>query len=491
MTFLMSVLLAIQLALPNVDVDNGIENWARKSGGNPAIMIPKGREIFEEGQLENDCQKILIGYGILLEAHNKSHGEASDSLPVLDTIQCPIQGVRIHRAEAIRHYDRGEFKEARHWFLCAFSAAETAKDLASLKQSIGMTYYMSYELDSAMFWLVESTKHGLDVLSSVSLSNLANVSYTQGKFEQCLKWGSLAEERLIEEFKEGIDAKEFQKRMDLVLINQVLAAMELRDFDSAQRTYGRMNLEDAFPGMAQEFFHAALQLSWVLDDPYPIDIHRKMYSEHLMKDSAAAVARFGPALCLLDPWHARWAQDQPSEANVWFALRKLPTEQLPNLTLISANADNADNNETQSMIILVLLNMAAFAGLGIWIWRRHRTKSQLRNVTDPKIMLQIVREALYQPNPGDNAIGWQAVLALSQTIPTKRRKSFPSNLTSREVEILYAAATQERPKTTAQRLGLSSKSIYMIRTDVRRKLKLAEGEKIEDWLTQMKEINHE
>lgn len=492
MTSLLISLLAFQLATSNVDVDKVIQKWSEQSGSNPAMMIPKGREIWEEGQSENDCNKILIGYGILLEAHNKAHGAAIEEVPVLDTIECPIQGVRILRAEALRHYDLGEYKEARDWFLRAFQAAETSTELASLKQSIGMTYYMSYELDSAMFWLVESTKHGLDVLSSVSLSNLSNVSYIQGKFEECLKWGALAEERLIEEFQEGIDAKEFQMRMDLVLINQVLAAMELGNFTSAQRTYGRMSLEDAFPGMAQEYYHAALQLSWVLNDPYPVQIHREMYSNHLMRDSAGSVARFGPTLCLIEPWHTRWAEEQhDDDADVWSTLRTMPAEMLPNLELMSANSSGTEKNETPSLVILMMLNLVAFGGLGIWVWRHHRARAQLKNRTDAKMMLRIAREALYQTNPETKALGWQAVLALSQSIPTTRKKSFPTDLTPREVDILHAAATQERPKTTAQRLGLSSKSIYMLRTEVRRKLNLVDGEKIEDWLEKMKKINHD
>ena len=489
MTFLKTLLLFTRLVVPNPELDKDIEEVATISGGNPVIMAEKGQAIFETGRLEGDCQKILVGYGILLEAYNKSYGQGMDTLPRIDTSQCPIHSVRIHRAEAVRRFDLRQYEEARQWFLRALQASSEPKDLASLKQSIGMTYYMAYELDSAMHWLLESTQYGLDLLTSISLSNLSNVSYIQGEFEESLKWSTLAEDRLIEEFQDGIDAKEFQKRMDLVLINQVLAALELGNILEAQRTYGRMSLDDAFPGLAQEYFHTALKLSWALNDPYPIEIHGEMYGEHLMMDSAAAVERFGPTLCLIEPWRSRWAQGQPDDTNAWSTLRTLPTEQLPDLIWTHGSASDSEQ-EADSTWILVLLNLAAVGGLGIW-WRQKRRKKSLQMSADPNKLLQLAREAIYQPNEKNRELGKQAVLALCQTIPAKRKKAFPSNLTAREVEILYAAAIQERPKSTANRLGLSSKSVYMLRTDVRRKLNLPDGEKIEDWLTKMQELNHE
>lgn len=488
--FLVFILqLFCQVSTPSRIVDSGIDQWKETSGGNPEIMARKGQELFHAGEVEGDCEKHLIGYGLLLEAHNKSP-EAEITVPVLDTTTCPVDGLRIPRAEAIRLFDQAMYAEARPWFKIALERAEEPKLLASLKQSIGMTYYMAYELDSAMVWFVESTAYGVELLTSVSLSNLANVSYIQGNFEESLKWGKLAEERLLKEFQTGIDAKEFQMRLDLVLINQVLSAMEIGDLPKAQANYGRMTLQDAFPGLAQEYFHAALQLAWALNDPYPIEIHEDMYAEHLIRDSVAMVQRFGAALCLIEPWRTQWALEEPEGANVWQALRALPLEQLPDVTLHPRQAANASGIQTdKSLVALWMLTLLSYGGLAWWWWRfRRRTDNgDLSDNSDPTLLLRLAREAVFQPSEENREAGKQAVLALSQSIPQYRLTSFPSNLSAREIDILYAAAIQERPKTTAQRLGLSSKSIYMIRTDVSKKLGLTTGQKIEDWLSEVKE----
>jgi DNA-binding NarL/FixJ family response regulator len=56
------------------------------------------------------------------------------------------------------------------------------------------------------------------------------------------------------------------------------------------------------------------------------------------------------------------------------------------------------------------------------------------------------------------------------------------SLPARETEVLIGIKDGERAKETAQRLDLSVKSIYMMRSELKRKLQLSDNDSIEAWV---------
>jgi len=468
-------------------MDEQVSFWLNRFIDAPDELFETGQELIRQGQQNGNCNEQIIGYTLTLEAFNTSRD--SIHFTQIDTINCPLIGQRACRAKAFRHYGDGEYTESRRWYEKAHTYATNKKDLASLRQSIGITYYMQYDLENALLWLTKSAEFGIEFLTSISLSNMSNVCYVQGKYHDCLKWSELAEERLIQEFQAGTVAKELPLRMDMILINEVFAYIAIGDAENAETAFRRMQLEEAFPMLGAEYFHGALQLAWLINDPYPINKHEDFFSRELMSDSIAAVERFGPALCLIDPWKSQWnRQSKPHPSSKrqtpWAALRKMPQHQLPVLEAVSTTVE-AEPAYFQKALPWTAISTLLIWGVLIWRWRTNQRLKAPPNRTLHE-NIRLLRKAILNLETINTDDAMNSLYALAETTRMNHNEPIPSNLSDREVDVLLDAVKGERPKSTADRLGLSVKTVYMLRTELRNKIGLEPGANLEDWAERIK-----
>lgn len=459
------------------ELDEAIEVWMERAGANPAYLAERGAEFFEVGKSLTSCDSTLLGYALMLEAHNLEPD--AYVRPALDTVACPPVGVRIPQTEATIAYHNGQFDLAQKWFERALHAAKEEPLRASLMQSLGSSAYMKNDLETALKWYAASTAFGVELLSSISLNNLASVNLALDNPEETLKWGSLAEQRLIEEFADGLDTRTFEKRRDLILLNTCLAALALDDRQALQSNFSRMSLADFFPGMAIEFLFAANMFAWYFDDPYPVSLHADAFSEYILRDSIAAVERLGPMLILLEPWQSAWEAEQTANLPAWLALKALPAEHLPPLE------HEMDIQPAQgSSKVLLGWGMAGavfLLGAGAFI----RTGGLKRPVQlSASEHLQALRARLYSGEHAPEENATDRLESIHRTVPLKLARQLSAQFTHRELEVLRGIAEGERAKDTAERLGVGSKSIYMTRTDIRKKLGMASTDRLEDVLAE-------
>jgi DNA-binding CsgD family transcriptional regulator len=87
----------------------------------------------------------------------------------------------------------------------------------------------------------------------------------------------------------------------------------------------------------------------------------------------------------------------------------------------------------------------------------------------------------------------RAFRALAERYPhyeNSNESSALSSLTEREREILNDWMAQARPKATAERIGISAAAVYNLRSQIRRKLRVPEGEDVPSWLKRTDPSNH-
>lgn len=441
--------------------------WHEQSKGSHTYLIEQGQRLKELGLATINCDTLRVAHALLLHAHLDAP-EAIER-PEFDSLQCPFEGFEMMREEGVYEFMFGDLGRAKRWFERCLPLTEEPRELASLAQSIGTCHYLNDELEDAVKWYEASTEHGIELLSAISIMNLASVSMALGDAHAGLKWAEAAEERVLQQLDEGMDAEAFVRQRDIILLNRSLAHLELGQIDDAMVAYDRLKLDGFLPGVVMEFYHLAVALAFALDSPLPIERHQGVFGDHLMRDSLGAVARFGPTLLMVEPWKSQW--NVAEEASPWQALRGLPKERLPELVEPGRMAESASR---EGFPWGAALAFAWFLGGAAVVRGVQRGNSGASTAS----MIASLRSAVMS---GDAAGARSALDELLKRGPWKPL-ALDSALSAKETEVLIGIKDGERAKETAQRLGLSVKSIYMMRSELKRKLELSDNDSIEEWV---------
>lgn len=456
--------------------------------GHPLELQFHGEQMWRAGLASSHCMDLLGGYTLLLMAYNEGvDGMQRPEWP--ETVDCEREGIHWIRAEAVSAFQAEEFDEAIRWYQRGLEATDDPKIRASLQQGIGVSYLNQNELESAHRWFMQSLENGKELLSSISLANMSNAALMLAHNRKALEWAQLAEERLLEEFKEGMGTKEFERRMDLIFLNQTLAHIELDNLAAARAQFARLHLDGFFPGLGPSYFHAALTLAWLLDDPTPVAVHEGQFAQALLEDSVGSVAYFGPVLALLPPWRegaCRGGGEDEARNRIWTALKALPAESLPPFP----DPDRVGQpSGAWSAVRWGWWVSAAVLGAGLavfilgWVGRRKEERdAQEHVVLDVPTALNLVAEALADPSVKQRKSGLLGLRRLAMDLAWGKQLQLPEHLTVREMSILNAAFKGERPKITATQLGLSAKRVYAIRSELRNKLGIPANMEFEQWI---------
>lgn len=458
--------------------DRALEEWFTRSPTNPTLWAEDGIRLYEEGVSMQDCEKVLVGYGLLLSAN----GIAPDiPVPVWGESECVREGHYIPFYEGNRLFDAGDYQRAALWYERAVDASVTPEQRAKAKSNLGMSYYWTNELDRALHWFVSATEEGLNNMTPNSIHNIASICVSLGEFKRALKFSILAEERLMTEFKEGMELSQFVQYHDLFLLSQTACHREMGDLDEAIRTFDRAHLDGFFPGMAPEFVHMAFLLSWELNDPRLLLMHAESFGEALMLDSSGAVKRLGPVLGLIPPWSESCGMDA---SEVWTQLRGLTSDQLPEMPSLSAE-ELSDVVPVSGSLWWFLTAIWCMSGLGAALnsWRRSVSSQREKRHTANGLML--LREAC-APDASEQ-IRSQALAELrnfeSRWTGAVLQVDFTA-LNRRELDALRAAVSGERPKESAARWGITLRAVYAVRASLRGKLGIDKDVELDAWIRQ-------
>lgn len=456
-------------SIPNPGVDEAVRFWHEQSKGSHTYLLEQGTRLKALGTADINCDTLRVAHALLLHAHLDAP-EAIER-PEFDSLNCPFEGFEMMRKEGVYEFMFGDLSRAKHWFERCIPLTDDPKSLASLAQNIGTCHYLNNELEDAVKWYEASTAHGIELLSAIGIMNLASVSMALGDAHSGLKWVEAAEARVLQQLEEGMDAETFVRQRDIILLNQSLAHLELGQIDDAMVAYDRLKLDDFLPGVAMEFYHLAVALAFVLDSPLPIERHHEVFSEHLMRDSLGAVARFGPTLLMLEPWKSQW--NVAKEASPWQAIHALPKERLPELIEPGRMAESASWGEFPWGLTLALTWLLGGAATAWFVMR-----GESQSGTSTESLIASLRSAMMSGEAE------QARSALNELLKHRswRPLAVDTALSAKETEVIIGIKDGERAKETAQRLGLSVKSIYMMRSELKRKLGVSDNQSFEEWV---------
>lgn len=457
-------------------IDRKLDAFLAIKPANPERWAHEGRSIYVQGLEQADCQKMLEGYGLLLAANGL---DPEVEVPTWDDENCPRFGYYIPFHEGNRAFDSGEYARATLWYKRALESAETSEQRAKVKSNIGACFHLDGDLKRALDWMVAATEEGLEYMSPNSLNNISGLCISLGEFERALTYSTLAEDRLLEAFKSGMEVSLFVRYHDLMLLGQMASQLELNHPKEARETYERAHLEAFFEGVAAEFVHMAFLLAWEFDDPELIEMHANEFGAALMQDSLGAIERFGPVLGLLPPW--RDAFDVGAQS-IWAELRTLSPNQLPELPERRNDLGQVEANYQVKWfsILAGIWCVSGAAGLGIF-GRRNKLKWKLS---------QGLGEGIAALRAGCDAHADEGermkALSVLREIESRWRGQVLQvdfgSLTPREVDALRAAIAGERPKDSAERWGITARAVYSTRTSLREKLGVDKDTELDAWI---------
>jgi pentatricopeptide repeat protein len=458
-------------------VNEELWNWFERADSKPTYMYEEGRRILEVGRLNVNCDSIVLGSVLMLRACNNEPG--SFDCPNLEELDCELTGRLALEEIAFREFIEGRYDRAVSFYKQGLDCAEDVRSRVKLMQAIGTCFVQADLPDSAVHWYTASADFGLEYLTAINFSNISNAYLGAANPSESIVWSKQAEAKLIEEFQSGLTAETFAKRLDLILNNQVLAYVDLGELEQAERVFQRMSLEDFYPNMAAEFYHLALILSWAINDPYPVEMHSSAFERELILDSMGVVERFGPALVLIDPWRSAWEEGNSEELSAWPVLRGLPDEMLPELRQQSKSRPRDVAKKSLAPSMGQLLAMIWFALSLAFIVREWKLSASSPGDVDSNLA-QMRAYLLYPESRTDR----EATRVFNGLKALASYPQIPSNLSIREVDVLMSMMRNERPKQTAARLEISTKSVYMIRSEIKKKIGLGANESLGDWLIQ-------
>jgi DNA-binding CsgD family transcriptional regulator len=447
----------------------------------PAQMYDAGKSLLHSGFEDNSCETIFTGGALMLRAINNGW-EAE--LPEVNIPSCDSIGVDWAQEWAYYHFEHQNFEKSRVWYERVLQLAETDRERAKAQNNIGVTHHFEGNLEAAYDAFERAVDYGIENLSSINLASIAGLSNTLGQPHACLDWTQRAMERLDQELKDGMPLDEHARRFDLISLSELMAHLDLKQVDDARQVFSRMQMRDAFPGLEMEFAHASMILALRADDPSVLEVHRPQMETWMAADSAEAVARLGASVMYFEPWRTDWMEATGLETDqIWPHLTSLSPHLLPVLNPERVHDTPVQRAETayrSASWLLLIIGLLPLLVLVIFkqvhqnrsLYSNHQLISDIDRVyRNPKLMGRMsgaLSRAVW--------LGRQALKAVPDGLLEQ--------LTTREREILKAAQINERPKLTADRLGIAPKSIYTLRTTLRSKLDIPRELSLEDWAQQ-------
>lgn len=254
-----------------------------------------------------------------------------------------------------------------------------------------------------------------------------------------------------------------------------------------------MTLDDFFPGLSVSYFHAALTLAWRLNDPVPLALHESQFSKALLEDSAGAVGYFGPVLALLPPWKTEICSDEAMDcrAAIWAQVRSLPESVLPPLPdperMAKSSLPWSPVRWGWGLSGLILFIGTATKIRKIML--RNNPETALQGPYDRDKAMMSVEQALHNPIQENRIEAKRNLKMLTKDLEQATQLPIPEQVSEREKEVFFAALHGERPKLTAQRLGISLNRVYAIRSELRTKMAIPLETDFATWLEQLQNSN--
>lgn len=449
---------------------------------------------FEKYRSGEGCDSVrMAGFLWLVLAQRNPDWE--EPFPLLNT-PCPAENNVLHYEMAAYAFSIGDLDVMRESAQAALQTAPSPFRTYLAWNLLGTYYQQRQQLDSAYHAFEAGYAAGKDILlehpDPVGLNNLSNAALMTQQWEHAAEWAKLAEKTYYNALKHGADkfiwGDEFH---DQVLSNRLFAEMNLLDSAAAAATFDRMRLHLGTDGNA--IMIAATATAYLLwsGRRTAFEDMQEVFQACFAADSALSTEVLGVHALLFEPWKSQWQRHaNMPDSDLWDYVSACPVAYRD-----AAFPRSKELQETQSEISRWGKAGLQWGAAGLWgaalvlglmRWQRSR---QL-HATDTGELVRLVNQGLAEGIHGPTRRAFRTLAERYPRFQTGNESSALSSLTEREREILNDWMAQVRPKETAEHIGISPAAVYNLRSQIRRKLRVPEGENVPSWLKRTDPSNH-
>lgn len=463
-------------------LDHRMDDLILQFGGKPKELLRAYHTLIRSEGYPQNCDSVAIAGFIWLHLQPLQNWE--DEPYPGDTAICPVGNYQLHAAFAAEAFRQQNSEDLmRHMRLALATASEPFQRLNAW-QGIGVAFQMQNQLDSAYRAFVQSYAVHPESGDAMSMNNLANAALIAEEWSAAKEWTIKAEEFYFLALRKGWLTEAYGPQfMDLVLSNRLYAEMQLGDITAGNETFKRMQFvagEDRNSVMM-----AATVLTYLVwsDQPDKLLSIEPSLSELLMLDSALAVETLGAHILLVEPWRSSWRElTGETDQALWDRVMGMPFS-FRDSALPKVNSGGQQKGSTWRLPrwlpwIAAVGILAVLLGLSGMFYERR----QLRGMPNPDLAGK-VQSALQHKQQRSARIALR-LLAQRTQMQSFQFKDLLAELSPREREVFEAWRLGERPKDSAQRLEITTASVYNVRAVIRRKLGIPNGSTLEEWMNQ-------
>lgn len=454
----------------------------------------KLKNTFERYQPGESCDSMQIATFFWLVIAQRDPDWA-EPYPLTDSL-CPFENNLLHYALGVFAFSKGDLNAMKTSAQAALATASSPYRTYMAWNLLATYYQQVHQLDSAYNAFVSGYLAGKDVLKDhpdpVGFNNLANAALMTEQWEHAVHWAQLAEETYYDALKNGADkfiwGEDFH---DQILSNRLMAEMNMLDSTAAAATHDRMRLH--LGTSTNSIMIGATATAYLLWSGRRSDFEdlQEVLEASFASDSVLSTEVLGIHVMLFEPWKSQWqAYSNMPDSAIWAYVSTCPVDYrdaaLPRLGDVTVNASGQPSGWQPWIQMGAIGIWGAALAFGLMRWRRSRKLDAL----DTSELISMVNKGFAE---GVERPTRHAFHALLKRHPAHRKHHEPTaveHLTDREREVLNDWMTHMRPKETAEKLGISAAAVYNLRSQIRRKLRVPEGEDVPLWLKQSGTSNH-
>lgn len=438
-----------------------------------------------------DCDSLNLARAVLATVINVNGGETPLEDSWASNAACDTAGYVTWYSLGVHHYLNKRLVEARAAFEQSLVYSPKTSRQVSTWHAIGSLSNQLGELETAYhafkmaFELEPESNHPL------RLNNLATINLSLRDYHTALDWLKLAEEAWIQR-DEDLSSKLPEDFGEVILRNRLLCATALGLWEEAEAIFhrltpGEFNGQDPIAG-------ATIVLNYLLrTDRLQVFLNMQgPLGRAFATDSTRAAYNLGVAATLFEPWRP---EGKPVEA-AWNEVQQAPgwawKSPWPDLEMGESAAGEAaidgdlgvDPNP-RPWAPISYATVLFLVGIGGLRARHYLAQTQLRKrqaareaaLQTELLEIQSVAEMLKGQPRAFNAdlLPWQVVdSGMGSDAPSmtdlREKLGEDSELTSRELELLYWSLRGADTEGLAEKLACKKSHIYNLRTSLRTKL---------------------
>ena len=451
----------------------------------------RGIEMQQQPDYRNDCDSTLLADFLMLHARMRWGGELDAN--EYRKAACGIQGAPMWYAFGHLALMEDDLDSARVCFEQALMDARqrglyieysAAQALGAVCNAMG-----DYPVSLQAF----EHAHALDPLrnSPNDMNNFAHLNLVMGDCEAALQWLDLAEterERLAVESKSNASSHENMR--NVLLLTRIQAARAARSPDVAAELLKRLDFSRSFLGRELVAVHVITSFCIERNDRLLFEGFQPRLREFIVQaDSVEVLEQLGPCALLFEPWAGGdW------EAN-WERVRSLPHLIRGGMNGVCAsdaevNVERHGVESSGPWRSAAGLGLLPVLGLGaVFVRGRIRQKGLAQlDARDAREWRSEVDACLgTTPSRLRRLQRLRMARALAQLLDQSMEQSVAhlpgwESCSVLERQLALGLAQGDQTKQLAVRLGITTSYAYNLRSQVRLKLNVPDGESLDSWL---------